>query len=82
MSSNNYPSQQNNQLNKRIQLASIALWTITIGAGFAISASVYSYLQNGWFPLTTFFTAILGLVAAYPVFKEKQQLRKRLTHTA
>lgn len=53
--------------------ATIALITVVLGATIAFFASGYAWFRDGIFP-DTFYTAIIALMAAYPVFKERKRV--------
>ena len=59
---------------KRRNLSSFALILVALGASIAIIASFYSLSQNGIFPTNTFLASIIGLMAAIPVFLERQKI--------
>jgi len=56
------------------QFSSIALITVWLGATFALGATLYAWSRDGVLPETTFFMAIIALVASFPVCSERKQI--------
>ena len=74
MQTSNLESYSTESLNKKKQLDTIAIYTVLFGAIFAIGASFYRFNLDATFPTITFVSSIIALIAAIPVYLEKQKI--------
>lgn len=74
MQTPNLESYSTENLSKKKQLDTIAIYTILFGAIFAIGASFYKFAIDATFPTVTFVSSIIALIAAIPVYLEKQKI--------
>ena len=56
------------------RFSTVALITVWLGATFAIGATLFVWSRDGVLPETTFYTAIIALLASAPVFIEKKRI--------
>ncbi len=65
-------------LQKRRKLGRFALLFVWMGASLAILASLYQFTASAAFPLETFASSVIALLASIPVFLEKQRIEQIL----
>lgn len=56
------------------KFSNFALITVWLGATIALFATCYAWIRDGVLPETTFFMAIIALMASFPVYSEKKRI--------
>ncbi len=74
MTSEVFTNYSTEALIKRIKFSTLALYTVWIGGAIGILASLSPIVSDGGIESTTFVVSGLALLAAIPVYRERQRI--------